>query len=293
MNVGDGCNAWSMSQCRRSHPERIVEHGLVLQNAIYRLARVTPAWTRCLILLLRYTAISDDKRTGIIKFGLNLANGSALDPFVDDVFTAALSVESAAGAGKGAAGRATAARLARPPLAHRGHALCPPVQAHLRLFLQGMQRRLERDLERMPTTRACVRKRGSGCTNSIRTRRVSACALRQPRGSIRQVADTPEIRSARHHRAGATLILTSPVQRLELTIKRRKGERQVALDWHPLVRRLDPPPCEWSSTAEITRVVCDDACTWSVPPATRHVRSVASYCRACQPRRCPKCGQAG
>ena len=118
-----------------SHPERIVEHGLVLQNAIYRLARVTPAWTRCLILLLRYTAISDDKRTGIIKFGLNLANGSALDPFVDDVFNGAWSATWSA---------------------------C------------------------MPTTRACVRKRGSGCTNSIRTRRVSACALRQPRGSIRR-----------------------------------------------------------------------------------------------------------
>jgi len=31
-----------------SHPERLLEHGLVLQNAIYRLARVTPAWTRWL-----------------------------------------------------------------------------------------------------------------------------------------------------------------------------------------------------------------------------------------------------
>ena len=131
-----------------SHPERIVEHGLVLQNAIYRLARVTPAWTRCLILLLRYTAISDDKRTGIIKFGLNLANGSALDPFVDDVFTAALSVESAAGASV-PPDAPLPPDWPAPACTPWSHALPARVQAHLRLFLQGMQRRLERDLERV------------------------------------------------------------------------------------------------------------------------------------------------
>ena len=165
-----------------SRTERIVEHGLVLQNAIYRLARVTPAWTRCLILLLRYTAISDDKRTGIIKFGLNLANGSALDPFVDDVFTAALGVESAAGAS--VPPDAPLPPDWPAPLAHRGHALCPP---GCRRICVSFSRVCNGAWSAtwsacMPTTRACVRKRGSGCTNSIRTRRVSACALRQPRG---------------------------------------------------------------------------------------------------------------
>ena len=117
-----------MSQLTLSHPERIVEHGLVLQNAIYRLARVTPAWTRCLILLLRYTAISDDKRTGIIKFGLNLANGSALDPFVDDVFTAALSVESAAGASV-PPDAPLPPDWPAPACTPWSHALCPPAGA--------------------------------------------------------------------------------------------------------------------------------------------------------------------
>ena len=171
-----------MSQCRLSHPERIVEHGLVLQNAIYRLARVTPAWTRCLILLLRYTAISDDKRTGIIKFGLNLANGSALDPFVDDVFTAALSVESAAGA-------SVPPDAPLPPdwPAPRLHTVVTrsarPGAGAFASLSPGYATALgARPGARACLLRACVRKRGSGCTNSIRTRRVSACALRQPRG---------------------------------------------------------------------------------------------------------------
>jgi hypothetical protein len=280
-----------------SHPERIVEHGLVLQNAIYRLARVTPAWTRCLILLLRYTAISDDKRTGILKFGLNLANGSALDPFVDDVFTAALSVESTAGA-------SVPPDAPLPPdwPAPRLHtvvtrALPARVQAHLRLFLQGMQRRLERDLERVHAYYTGLRQEAwqrlhKQHTDAARERLRLEAAAREYQAKVADLRQKYDLRVTIE--LEQTLILTSPVQRLELTIKRRKGERRVALDWHPLVRRLDPPPCEWSSTAEITRVVCDDALHLVSPAGHAPCAQCGkSYCRACQPRRCPKCGQAG
>ena len=95
-----------------SQPERIIEHGLVLQNAIYRLSRVAPAWTRYLMLLLRYTAISDEKRVGMLTCGLNLANGSAVDPLVDDLLSAAL---------ERASERAPTTRLAHPALTQRDH----------------------------------------------------------------------------------------------------------------------------------------------------------------------------
>ena len=280
-----------------SHPERIVEHGLVLQNAIYRLARVTPAWTRCLILLLRYTAISDDKRTGILKFGLNLANSSALDPFVDDLFTAALSAESAAGA-------SVPPDAPLPPdwPAARLHtvvtrALPARVQAHLRRFLQGMQRRLERDLERVHAYYTGLRQEAwqrlhKQHTDAARERLRLEAAAREYQAKVADLRQKYDLRVAVE--LEQTLLLTSPVQRLELTIKRRKGERRVALDWHPLARRLDPPPCEWSSTAEITRVVCDDALHLVSPAGHAPCAQCGkSYCRACQPRRCPKCGQAG
>ena len=280
-----------------SHPERIVEHGLVLQNAIYRLSRVTPAWTHSLILLLRYTAISDEKRTGIIKFGLNLANGSALDPCVDELLTAALSVESAAGASV-----PPDAQLPPDWAATRLHTvvtrvLPARVQAHLRLFLQGMQRRLERDLERVHAYYTGLRQESwqrlhKQHTDSARERMRLEAAEREYQAKVADLRQKYDLRVTVE--LEQTLILTSPVQRLELTIKRRKGERRVALDWHPLTRRLDPPPCEWSYTAEITRMVCDDA-LHLVSPAGHDpcAQCGKSYCRACQPRRCPKCGQAG
>ena len=280
-----------------SQPERLVEHGLVLQNAIYRLSRVTPAWTRCLILILRYTAISDEKRAGIIKFGVNLANGSAIDPFVDDLLAAVLSTESAASASLPPDAPLppdwTATRLQTVVT----RALPTRVQAHLRLFLHGMQRRLERDLVRVHEYYTGLRQESwqrlqKQSTDSARERLRLEAAEREYQAKVADLRQKYDLRVTVE--LEQTLELTSPVQRLELTIKRRKGERRVALDWHPLARRLDAPPCEWSYTAEITRVVCDDALHLVSPAGHAPCGQCGkSYCRACQPRRCPKCAQAG
>jgi hypothetical protein len=279
-----------------SQPERIIEHGLVLQNAIYRLARVAPAWTRYLMLLLRYTAISDEKRVGMLTFGLNLANGSAVDPLVDDLLSAALSTEDTAGPHVPAA-----AHLPPDWPSPRLHsavtrALPARVQAHLHLFLQGMQRRLERDLERVHAYYTGLRQEAwqrlqRQHTDSARERLRLEAAEREYHAKVTDLRQQYDLRVTTD--LEQVLMLTSPVQRLELTIKRRKGERRITLDWSPLARRLEPPPCEWSYTAEITRVVCDDA-LHLVSPAGHApcVQCGKNYCRACQPRRCPKCGQA-
>jgi hypothetical protein len=46
-------------------PERIVEHTVQLPNATWRLIRVSPAWTRYLLLTFRCTALSDEKRDSV------------------------------------------------------------------------------------------------------------------------------------------------------------------------------------------------------------------------------------
>ena len=279
-----------------SQPERIIEHGLVLQNAIYRLSRVAPAWTRYLILLLRYTAISDEKRVGMLTFGLNLANGSAVDPLVDDLLSAALSTEDTAGTNVPAD-----AHLPPDWPTPRLHsavtrALPARVQAQLHLFLQGMQRRLDRDLERVHAYYTGLRQEAwqrlqRQHTDSARERLRLEAAEREYHAKVADLRQKYDLRVTTD--LEQALILTSPVQRLELTIKRRKGERRVTLDWSPLARRLEPPPCEWSYTAEITRVVCDDALHLVSPAGHAPCAQCGkNYCRACQPRRCPKCGQA-
>jgi hypothetical protein len=86
------------------------------------------------------------------------------------------------------------------------------------------------------------------------------------------------------------LVLFAPVHRYEVLIRRRKGERIVAIDWHPAVRMMEPPLCDWGIGLERARLVCDDnlhltdlAGQAACPPAAR------AWCRACQGPASPRC----
>ena len=59
-------------------PERMIDQALDLPNAVWRLQRMAATWTRCLILIFRYTALSDEKREGLVWLGFNLGTGVVL-----------------------------------------------------------------------------------------------------------------------------------------------------------------------------------------------------------------------
>jgi len=74
-------------------------------------------------------------------------------------------------------------------------------------------------------------------------------------------------------------------------VRRRKADRAVQLDWNPLARRLEPPMCEWSASAERPRLVCDDALHLIIPAGLAPCSGCGrAFCRACHPGCCPKCG---
>ena len=88
-----------------------------------------------------------------------------------------------------------------------------------------------------------------------------------------------------------TLELAMPVQRFAVSIRRRKADRVIRLDWNPLIRRLEPPTCEYSASTERPRLVCDDALHLVVAAALGPCSACArAFCRACNPTRCPRCG---
>src|SRR5580700_2472166 len=60
-------------------PQRILDHALDLPNAVWRLHSTKATFTRCLVMAFRYTAISDEKREGLIWIAFNLATGAAID----------------------------------------------------------------------------------------------------------------------------------------------------------------------------------------------------------------------
>jgi hypothetical protein len=54
---------------RIHYPERLLDHALDFPNAVWRLHQVSAAWTRCLLLAFRHTAVSDEKREGLVWLG--------------------------------------------------------------------------------------------------------------------------------------------------------------------------------------------------------------------------------
>src|SRR5262249_60214231 len=54
------------------------------------------------------------------------------------------------------------------------------------------------------------------------------------------------------------LDLYVPVQRFEVLIRRRKGERVIRLDWPPLVKAAEPPICEAGIGRDRTRLARGD-----------------------------------
>ncbi|MBO0799763.1 MAG: zinc ribbon domain-containing protein [Blastocatellia bacterium] len=278
-----------------AHMERTVEHNVVLQNAVYRLSQIEQAWTRYLIFIFRYIAISDEKREGIVKFGINLINGSAIDPMIDQLLTSAMEESASETVTKPVAAQLPADWTAEKLKQAVTRAAPARIRANLAQFVNGMQRRLDRDLERLyeyfgglreESWRKLKRQKGDGERERLRIEAAE-------REYLAKVADLKQKYDLRVRiEPVQTLELISQVKRVELIVKRRKGERKLALDWNPIARQLDPLPCEWSFTAEGSRVVCDDQL--HIVSQEGHgpcPQCGREYCRACSPRRCPKCGK--
>lgn len=275
--------------------EKLVEHSISLPNAVYRLNGATSGWTRYLVLIFRYAALSDEKREGVVKLGINLNQGSSIDGFVDELLMSAMNPEAmgaVAPATKDLPADWTPARIK----AYVNRVLPDRIHDSLHLFLHGMQRRLDRDLVRVfdyyeGLRQESLLKLKKQKVDSAREKLRIEAASREYQAKVvdlKQKYDlsvTVELSQA--------IEIVSPVQRINLLIKRRKGERKISLDWNPLLRRLEPLPCEWGYTTAPVRIVCDD---------NLHLVSLAGhaacadcskeYCRACHPRQCPKCRQA-
>jgi len=286
-------------------PEGVLGQELVLDNATFRLLDVSPAWTRYLVLDFRVSAVSDDKRDFTLRLGVNLATGAlpdavlaALAPTLD-----ARTVNAPVLDGNGAdAVMPDDAALPAPWERARllglvARALPPRVETALAPFVKGLRRRLGRDQDRLHAYhndlhREAMRRALALAEGDPRHRREEQRAEavgREYRAKLddlsRQYATRVMVEWVQ------TLELAMPVQRFTAQVRRRKADRTIQLDWNPLARRLEAPMCEWSASAERPRLVCDDALHLVVPAALGPCQSCGrSFCRACHPERCPKCG---
>jgi hypothetical protein len=277
-------------------PERILEHELALDNAAFRLLDVTPAWTRYLVLDFRYSAISDEKRAGVLRLGINLATSGLPDGVLARVLPWLDAQRSDPELPAGAVLPSSWDRPRVLDLAKRG--LPPRLHAALAPFLKGLHRRFERDRERLHLYHNDLyrdaRRRSIGLAENdpaCRRDELRASAIeREYRAKLEDLARQYAMRVTVEW--VQTLDLAMPVQRFAVQIRRRKAERVIQLDWNPLARLLESPPCEATAALERPRLVCDEALHLVVPAGLAPCPACGkAFCRACHRDRCPKCAQ--
>lgn len=273
------------------HPERLIERTVALTNAVYRFHGITSAWTRYLILLFRYTAISDEKREGVVKLAVNLANGSVLDGFMEELLAAAMAETHTA---VPPPAQELPADWPRAKLrSWTARALPDRLRAPLGLFLGGMQRRLDRDLERILDYYESLRRESFARqrrqkTDAPREQMRIEAAAREYQAKIADLKQKYGLRVVVE--LSQRLEIVAPVERLHLAVKRRKGERRITLDWNPVARRLEPLPDEWSYSALGPRSVCDDALHLMAASGNAPCDECRrEFCRVCYGPQCPRC----
>jgi hypothetical protein len=283
-------------------PERILGHELLLDNATYRLLDVSPAWTRYLALDFRASAVFDDKRDFILRLAINLATGA-----LPDAVLATVSPEldrEALEESEVTANPVEPPEAALPPMWERARlldlvdrALRPRLDVALAPFLKALRRRLDRDQDRLHRYHNDLHREASERAGSL------------PEADARRVREEQRIAAiAREYSAKLddlarqyatrvsvqwvqTLEWVVPVHRFTVQIRRRKADRTILLDWNPAARKLEPPVCEATASAERPHLVCDDALHLVVPQALGPCGHCGkAFCRACHTSRCPKCG---
>jgi hypothetical protein len=287
---------------RPGNPEFVLDRALTLPNAVCRLQGLTPTFTRCLVLCFRYSAVSDEKREGLIWLGFNLGTGAVLDEVITRLRMVVAQepqwhvpeASSRLAAGPGWERKVLESRV-RALLDYRLHLELEP-------FLSAMRRRLARDRDRV-----------HGYYDDMRSASLKrAVALNSAAGEKAQELQRETLRVAaieREYHAKLddlrrnyalhvkvewvqTLELYLAVQRFEVMIRRRKGERLIRIDWHGPVRMMEPPPCDWGMGLDRVRLVCDEKLHLTEPAGQAPCPSCNKpWCRACYRTSCPRCGR--
>jgi len=283
-------------------PLQVLDRALDLPNAIWRFRGMTTTSTRCLILTFRYTAMSDDKREGLIWLGFNTGTGAIIDDLLPQLRQALAQLpdwhvpdpETVRAAGPRGSPAVMDSRL-RALVGQQ-------VRDEIEPFLRAMRRRLGRDRDRVhgfhdELHRASARRLAAlGNTKGERAeadRRRETMRLEAIEREHRAKLDDLRRNYALHVTVEwvQALELYVPVQRLDVLIRRRKGERLIQLDWHPLVKAAESPLCEAGRGRSRVRLVCDDRLHLTEPDGQAPCSACGkAYCRACHPTACPRCG---
>jgi hypothetical protein len=250
----------------------------------------------------RFTAVSDEKREGLISLGFNLATGAVINDILARLRPVLAQPEWHIPAA--ATKRVAEAAWSQATLVGRLDPLLDgEARANVEPFLRAMRRRLERDRNRVHAYHDELRRASLKRLETLARAEGERAQADRRRETLRVEAIEREYRVKlddlrRNYALRVTvewvqaLDLYVPVHRFDVLIRRRKGERLIQLDWHPLVKAAEPPLCEAGLGRDRVRLVCDDGLHLTDPSVQAPCVSCGKpFCRACFTA-CPRCRRA-
>jgi hypothetical protein len=285
-------------------PQRVLDRALDLPNAACRFLGITETHARCLVLTFRYTAVSDEKREGLFWLGFNTGTGAVINDLLAQLrpllaqMPAWRSPDEATVLAAGPGWNRAAIESRARPLIDR------QVREEIEPFLRAMQRRLARDRDRIHAYHNGLHNASSRRLAALSHAKGERAEADRRREAMRIEAIAREYRAKlddlRHNYALRVTVewvqaleLYVPVQRFDVLIRRRKGERLIQLDWHPLLKAAEAPLCEAGHGRDRVRLVCDEKLHLTEPSGQGPCAACGKpFCRACFPATCPRCGSA-
>lgn len=283
-----------------SHAERIAQKGVNLANATYRIGRIKRTHARYLMLVFHLSSVSDEKREDILSVCLNESNGACADAMIEPLMDA---IGCSKTTERAPAGVDPENPWTEDETGNWCKRFLPArIRTRLKPFLAGMERRMERDIERLHGYYSDLCRDATTKTGRHRERVGEEDApndlveMRIKAATDEYHAKIADIRRkygmAVETRLVQALEAVVPVSRFEIILMRRKGRRSYHLDWNALSRQLDILPCEGCGAVAASHVLCDERLHILCPDCMRACASCGrDYCQACYGGKCPRCGK--
>jgi hypothetical protein len=236
----------------------------------------------------KYAAVSDEKKDGLVSVTINEHTLAEVSQMVSQLAWA----ESAEAPHY--------VELPRQPFHAIYAAACRSAESIMRWelseFHKSLNRRLQRDINRLAeyygnlTTeiRHKIARRGlEGKAREDEESRIRATELELER----KIADQREKYAMKISVEPVNLMrLFMPAMVVNFEVRFRKAARELQLVWNPLTKDFEAVPCQGCMAGLYHFHICEDKlhvlCTdcFKCPDCGRNI------CRACHPRKCPKCG---
>lgn len=284
---------------------------VVLSNATFRLQKVTEETNAYLLIFFKYEALSDEKREGLFSLLVSRKNFSVV-PLSDPLGEFGSDLVDR----KEEEGQATWNGDEWLKALEAGYgAACLVAKEELGPFIQSLEKRLHRDIRRVHDYYEDLKRETERAFEKRRTARTESPPgpngedLSQDAAQRALLEKVEAIEAEKnwkvqdlvskyaltvHLEPLCGLILETRAPIFWIEIRRRLSSRALPLGYNPILKRLDPLPCEACFNPRGGTFVCDDQlhllcshCFKKCPDCGR------PYCSACSKKGCPRCGGKG